>query len=165
MIEYRGILRISRALASGFIDGVGLGRPREMDLRGAVSKNYYAMFHVLALTCANMLVGSAAVRTNPQAWRQTYRALNHGYARRQCNRTRLMSEFPIEIRNFGKLFVEMQIMRHRAEYDPFPQDAFLRASVLKQTDDVEDAIAQFLALPAADRRAFAVYVLLPVRGD
>ena len=165
MIEYDDHLRIARALANGVIDGGGPGRPRETDLRRAVSNAYYALFHALARTCADMLVGSSPASRRRRAWRQTYRALNHGYARRQCERRRLMSEFPIGIREFGVLFSDMQTMRHRAEYDPHAKDAFRRDGVLNLIDEVERIINRFLSVPAADRREFAVYVLLPIRGD
>ena len=147
------------------MDGGGRGRPRLIDLRNAVRATYYAMFHALALTCANTLVGASGVTRNRQAWRQTYRALNHGYARRQFARQRMMNEFPIEARRFGKLFNEMQRRRHSADYDPFPQDAFHRESVLREIDTAERIINEFLALPADGRRAFAVYALLPMRND
>ena len=167
MIDYRGLFRIAGALATGSVgvDGGRLGRPREMDLRGAVSKSYYAMFHALAQTCADTLVGSSAASRNLPAWRQTYRALNHGYARRQCNRPRLMNQFPDEVRDFGEKFVEMQRNRHGADYNPFPQNDLRREQVLRQIAEVERVTEEFLALPAADRRAFSVYVLLPVRSD
>ena len=165
MIEYDDHIRIARALADGVIGGGGPGRPRETDLRRAVSNAYYALFHALARTCADTLVGSSPASRRRRAWRQTYRALNHGYARRQFERLRLMSEFPTEIRDFGMLFSDTQIMRHRAEYDPHASDEFHRAQVLRLIGEVEDAINQFLSVPAADRGEFAVYVLLPIRGD
>ena len=165
MIEFDDHVRIARALASGAIGGGGPGRPRETDLRRAVSNAYYALFHALARTCADMLVGSSPASRRRRAWRQTYRALNHGYARRQCDRRRLMSEFPMEIREFGVLFSDTQIMRHRAEYDPHASDEFRRTQVLRLIGEVERIISRFLSAPAADRREFAVYVLLPIRGD
>ena len=165
MIDSGDLIRLAIALASGGVDGGGRGRPRLIDLRSAVRATYYAMFHALALTCANTLVGASGATRNRQAWRQTYRALNHGYARRQFTRKRMMSEFPVEIRNFGRLFNEMQRRRHSADYDPFPQGAFHRESVLREIDTVERIINDFLALPADDRRAFAVYALLPMRND
>ena len=165
MIDSGDLIRLAIALASGGVDGGGRGRPRVIDLRNAVRATYYAMFHALALTCANTLVGASGAARNRQAWRQTYRALNHGYARRQFSRTRMMSEFPEEIRDFGKLFNEMQRRRHSADYDPFPQEAFDRDTILRDAAEAERVINEFLALPADDRRAFAVYALLPMRND
>ena len=165
MIEFDDHVRIAKALASGAIGGGGPGRPRETDLRRAVNNAYYALFHALARTCADTLVGSSPARRRRRAWRQTYRALSHGYARRQCDRRQLMREFPMEIREFAVLFSDMQTMRHSADYDPRDDDMFRRGVVLRLIGEVEDAISQFLSAPAADRREFAVYVLLPIRGD
>lgn len=50
-----------------------------------------------------------------------------------------MKEFPLSIRNFGKLFVEMQQARNRADYDPYgtSQSSLwkLTSTVLKRRDD------------------------------
>ena len=45
------LIRMARQLASGDL-GSGRGRPRQAELRRAVSTAYYAMFHALALTAA-----------------------------------------------------------------------------------------------------------------
>ena len=51
-------------------------KPRQADLRRAVSTSYYAAFHALAQDCADRLVGTTRQRSEP-AWRQAYRALDH----------------------------------------------------------------------------------------
>lgn len=152
-----GLIRIARYLASGGV-GSGIGRPRQDELCRAVSCAYYAMFHALAGCCADTLVGATRARRNQQAWRQTYRALEHGYAKNQCSNARLLGRFPPEIQDFGELFIYMQRRRHTADYDP---DAnFSRSDVMQFIDDTESAIAGFENLDARDRRAFAVFVLL-----
>ena len=164
MISFRDLLRIARALAAGEVGGGSLGRPRVTDLRGAVGKTYYAMFHALALSCANMLVGASPASRDEQAWVQAYRALDHGMARNRCNRSGI-NRFSPAIRSFGKKFVELQAMRHRADYNPESGDEFLRAQVLDLIDEAEDAIDRFLQTPASERTAFAIYLLLPIRND
>ena len=151
------LLRIARHLAAGSV-GSGRGRPRQTDLCRAVSAAYYAMFHTLARCCADMLAGSTpATRSNP-AWRQTYRALEHGLARQQCNNQTVMRRFPPEIRKFGEVFVAMQRLRHTADYDP---GAILdRTRTRHFIDQVDDAIAGFNAVDRGQRRAFSLYVLL-----
>ena len=76
----RDLIRISRQLASGAVGG-SRGRPRQAELRRAVSAAYYALFHSLALCCAERLAGSSRASRRDQSWIQTYRALEHGYAR------------------------------------------------------------------------------------
>ena len=154
------LLRIARYLAAGSV-GSGRGRPRQTDLCRAVSTAYYAMFHALAQCCADLLAGSTPnARSNP-AWRQTYRALEHGLARQQCSNQAVMRRFPPEIRRFGDVFVAMQRERHAADYDP--GITFSRDRVRQFVDQVEDAIAEFNAADRGHRRAFSIYVLFRPR--
>ena len=150
----RDLIRIARQLASGAVSG-GRGRPRQAELRQAVSATYYALFHALALCGANLLAGSN--RDRP-AWQQAYRALEHGHARNQCNDRSAMGTFPAEIRRFGDRFVLMQDQRQQADYSPNVD--FARDWVLQLIDESEDAIEALESAPTADRRAFALHVLL-----
>ena len=61
-------------------------RPRETDLRRAVSTAYYAMFHILCANNANMLVGGESADRSSPAWTQVYRGLNHLDAQRKCKK-------------------------------------------------------------------------------
>lgn len=70
--------------------------------------------------------------------------------------------FPHGIQDFGNSFVDMQKLRHTADYDPDAQ--FTRLQVLEIIIAAEDAIA---ALDGADREAkhaFAIYILLRQRN-
>ena len=49
-------------------------RPTQANLRRAVSTAYYAVFHSLARTTADLLLG----RKHDDAWHHMYRALEHG---------------------------------------------------------------------------------------
>ena len=152
-----GLIRIARHLASGGT-GSGIGRPRQDELCRAVSCAYYAMFHALARCCADMVVGATRARRSQEAWRQAYRALEHGHTKNQCSNSRALRRFGPEIRRFGEQFVYMQRERHAADYDP---DAnYSRSDVIQFVDDTEGVIAEFEGVDARDRRAFAVYVLL-----
>ena len=150
------LLRIARHLAAGSI-GSGRGRPRQTDLCRAVSAAYYAMFHALAQCCADLLAGGSPSHRNPEAWRQTYRALEHGLACSQCSNQAAMRRFPPEIRKFAEVFVVMQRQRHHADYDP--GITFSRDRVRQFIYQVEEAIAEFNAADRGQRRAFSLYVL------
>ncbi len=158
----RDLVRIARQLASGAVGG-NRGRPRQTELRRAVSAAYYALFHTLALSSANALAGSSGASRNQPAWRQTYRALEHGHARNQCLNRPAMSVFSVEIQDFGLLFVRMQSQRHSADYDPYAR--FSRANVMHLIDATGEAISRFENAAAADRRSFAIHVLLRLRRD
>ena len=158
----RDLVRISRQLASGVMGG-SQGRPRQTELCRAVSAAYYALFHALALSGANALVGSSRGSRGQEIWRRVYRALEHGHARNQCNNQAVMRAFPPEIRGFGQVFTDMQRHRHEADYDPAAK--FSREEVMQLIDETEDAIAGFANALSVDRRAFAIHVLLRHRGD
>ena len=139
------------------------GRPRETNIRRAVSSTYYALFHCLATCNANMLVGGPGANRSQPAWRQAYRGLQHGTARQRCERQNIIIKFPDEIQDFAERFVDMQQKRHEADYDP--DATFSKSDVIQDITDAEDVIHCFNSVPVRDRRAFAVYVLLPLRTD
>lgn len=101
------------------------------------------------------------MRSEP-AWKQTYRALDHGHAKGQCLRLPgLKKKFPPAIRDFSEMFVEMQNERHLADYDPTV--VFNRAEILQRIEETENIIRQFEKVDRKDRRAFAILVLLKFR--
>ncbi len=160
------LLRIAEHLASGGA-GSGRGRPPQTELRRAVSAAYYAMFHALAACCADMLVGATRASRSQQAWRQTYRSLEHGYAKNQCANQGMMAQFPLAIRKFAELFIYMQRRRHIADYDPDPEqeNVFVRENVVRLIYEISRTISDFQDADAGDRRAFSVFVLLRFRRD
>ena len=140
------------------------GRPRETNLRRASSAAYYAMFHCIAESCANTLAGATRASRSQQAWRQSYRALNHSSIRRRSGR-REFGRFPSEIQNFAELFISMQAKRHTADYDPYPDFQFTKSEALDDISKAEHAIIRFGKVARSDRRAFAIYLMLDIRND
>jgi uncharacterized protein (UPF0332 family) len=136
-------------------------RPQQCDLKRAVSAAYYAMFHQLCHTCADALVGSTQRCRKTRAWRQVYRAVDHGFAAQQFRRTAVMKRFPAGLQTFAQQFVRLQAERHRADYDPVIR--YTRKPALAIIDDAESAIRAFKAEPLSDRRAFAVWAVLKHR--
>lgn len=135
-------------------------RPKQADLRRSLSSAYYALFHSLARSCADMLVGGQGSDRSRAAWAQVYRALEHGEAKKRCKSEGIRA-FPKEIVNFANLFVEMQEKRHLADYDP--QYRTTRSEVVEQIEAVKAVIDQFASAPSKDRRAFAVWILMKAR--
>ena len=154
------LIRIARHLATGGVGG-NRGRPRQADLRRAVSTAYYALFHALSRCCADTLAGATPAHRRQRGWQLVYRSLEHGPARIRLDNKSEMRAFPPEIRNFGFRFVEMQRQRHRADYDP--TEAFARKHVLQFIDQTEQAVAELEQCAPADRRSFALYTLFRPR--
>ena len=78
-----------------------------------------------------------------------------------------MRRFPPSIRKFGDFFVEMQEIRHSADYDPYAEfgEPLTKAFVESRISRAERVIGDFNAAPKKDRRAFSVYVLFPMRAS
>ena len=156
------LIDIGRHLAAESVAG-DRGRPRQAWLRRAVSTAYYALFHAMARSCADMVAGATPASRSEAAWRQVYRSLEHGHARNQCKNKTVMEKFPGEIQRFGQTFVEMQGQRHSADYDP--SVTYYRDEVMQLIDATQRAVTDFKKAPNPDRKAFAIYVLLKTRSD
>ncbi len=72
-----------------------------------------------------------------------------------------MSLFPLEIQNFGKMFIEAQYLRQDADYNP--AGTFMTSDVTLHIGKVEQAIAAFNASDSEQRRALAIHVLFRQR--
>ena len=156
------LLEIADSLASGRI-GSRRGRPKQAELRRAVSATYYALFHTLAKNSADLLVGNRRSTRTRQAWRQLYRSLDHGRAKKQCTNKQTLNRFPKEIRNFAAQFVRMQQERHLADYDPL--NHFSRSVVSLYIQETKSVTNAFENISRDDRRAFAVFVLFDLRRN
>lgn len=139
----------------------GNGKPTQSNLRRAHSTAYYALFHCLARDCADTLLGGDGAKRSRHAWRQTYRALDHGRAKDACSNHSVLKEFPKSIEDFANLFCSMQMKRHEADYDP--DISLFKSDVETDVALVRQAITNFKCEPMKDRRAFCVHILFKTR--
>ncbi len=152
--------------ARSLVSQQGAGRPRETDLRRAVSTAYYALFHCVAVSGADLLVGGEQADRSERAWRQTYRALNHGRAKNRCKEItgkKKQMGFPPGLEDFALEFVNLQRARHRADYDP--AERLIKSDVHQTIRLAERAVAKFTHADRRDRKAFVVYMLLDKRSE
>ena len=149
------LLNIARRLATG--------SPTQTDLRRAISSIYYAVFHAICQSNADTLVGDNPQFRDQSAWRQAYRALEHGYGKRRCQYARSDGRFSPAVCELADRFALLQGRRHRADYDP--DESFTQEEVLTAATQVESAITDFRAVPNREHRAFAVYVLMRERQN
>lgn len=70
---------------------------------------------------------------------------------------RCTQEISKDIEDFGNTFIELQVKRHKADYDPFQK--YYKSNVDADIDRAEYVIDRFERAPARDRRAFAAFVL------
>jgi uncharacterized protein (UPF0332 family) len=134
----------------------GARRPRQADLKRAISTAYYALFHAFARNGADMLIGTGSNRAD-KAWSQTYRSLDHGAAKNACGQLRNLG-FPQILCSCADAFVELQQARHDADYDP--DYRVTRAEALAAIARAESAIAYLGASSRRDRKALAAQLLL-----
>ena len=133
------------------------------DLRRAVSTAYYAMFHALANSNANALIGAPANNTDNIAWNRTHRALEHGAARSRFQHTGHMEPFPNIVREFANTFNELQRERQTADYNP--DHIFTLSGTLQIIDHARQAIIRFTSISPEIRRNLATYVLFGNRPE
>lgn len=158
-MNWEQLIAIARRLADAPEHGERRGRPQQMQLSKAISAAYYAMFHALARSNADTLIGaSPPFRTLP-AWVQAYRALDHGPAKNRMQSG--LNAFPAAVQTFGRVFVDLQNQRHSADYDPNAE--FTRAYALRLINRAEAAITAFEAAPSVERKTFAAHVLFRMR--
>ena len=155
------LIALARALVNGVITGGAA--PTQTELRRAVSCTYYAIFHTLATSNANTLIGSSPAEQQRWAWQQTYRAADHRPTHNKLSRASLGARFPIAIRNFGEVFAVAQGHRHSADYDPHSE--FSATDVNYLIDRVEIAINGFNQTADDIRRDLAIHILTNVRND
>lgn len=136
-------------------------RPKQANLRRAVSSAYYAVFHALCLSNANVLAGTGLNRPE-RAWLQVYRAVDHGQAKKRCKDARSKG-FPSSIESFANAFVALQEYRHRADYNPDMGSRFTKDEVVVAVSLARSAIAAINSASVKNRKAFAIHVLLPYR--
>ncbi|MFW6027795.1 MAG: hypothetical protein ACOC91_03215 [bacterium] len=161
---HQEFLETARALA-----GTARRKPRQAELRRAVSTAYYAMFHALCEMCANALNGTRSPDRCERAWVQTYRALEHNLAAEACGRCVRGSskgnnyKLPKPVRDFAAYFVSMQEHRYRADYSPSAVN-YKRDQVVGLIDGAEKAIKRLRTTPRKHKAAFAALLLFKERN-
>lgn len=139
------------------------GRPRQANLRRAVSSAYYAVFHFLIdQSCRNVMGALHAQRE----YRQVLgRAFSHSSMKNACEsfaggtlkasvRRGLPGSFvvPPRVQQIANDFIDLQYARHQADYDLTQR--FARKDVLALINQAETAIETFRQLGASDEKAF-----------
>ena len=133
------LIELSEKLARG-----SGGRPRQTDLRRAVSTLYHAVFHLLAQHGANLVSTHATLRF------QIARKFDHGKMKAVSNefkkgdvppyfKTQLDS-IPNELAQLAELFVRLQEARHQADYDTHSDANFSKAEVMKLLKETKSIV-------------------------
>jgi hypothetical protein len=147
------------------------GRPRQADIRRAISACYYGLFHAVMTAAADLVIGPN-YRTEPR-YGLAYRHIDHGRLRKVCDdiqkqtipdRYKSFSPkggFGTDLRAFATAVIELQEKRLAADYDPM--------SLVKQSDAIllvataRAALARFQSTDADERATFLTLLLFEPR--
>lgn len=128
-------------------------------MKRASSTLYYALFHCLSKSNADVLAGAGG----GDAWTKVYRAMDHRAAANRCRDTRAMAGFPPEIQRFANMFCTAQEEREQADYNPHftgrAPGIMIIGALAART-----AMLSFNGVAAEHRREFAVYLLIRNRA-
>jgi len=130
------------------------GKPRQVDLRRALSTSYYGMLHTVSNAYADILIGTSTVRDH-DAWLQAYRSIGHSQLARCCNRKDIISKFSTEMQYFCNTLGYMHSTRNEADYNP--KATFFRSEVLDDIESAKNAINNFMKSELHERKALLVY--------
>lgn len=140
-------------------------RPKQVNLRRAVSDAYYALFHFLIREACARLVAGRDLRN------LTARAFNHGDMKKACQAFRsptpakylapLVGSVPADLGQITELFVKLQEERHDADYNLARR--FTRTEVGRVVSQVRDAFGAWDRVKASP--AAAVFLVALLVGD
>jgi uncharacterized protein (UPF0332 family) len=147
------------------------GKPRQADVRRAISAAYYAVFHFVVAAAADQFVGVTKRHTSEygrvyrsidhRALRELYEDLGKPTAPAKYRAHTPASGFGPNISAFVTAFVELQEKRHAADYDPMIKVTLSEAQLIIKTARV--AIRRFEKTSGSRRRAFISLLLFPPR--
>ena len=137
--------------------------PINDELRKAISCAYYALFHALCNCVADQWTGLDQQLKGSDAWVQAYRLLEHGKIKNACIKICSSKRFPEDLIAMAQVFMIVQSMRLRADYDPM--SIFSLDETIDTIDLVEEAIRKLRNADANDRMAFISFLAFPHRKD
>ena len=129
---------------------------RQARLRMAVANAYYAMYHALARSNADLLIGPSETEGSSPEWNRVYTALGGDSAFELMQGD--FSRQPEAMRRFVDVFLAAHHQRLLAEEDP--ATTFTAVQARDCIDRAEAAISEFLSVGSEQRLAFADQVLL-----
>ena len=142
-------------------------KPKQVNLRRAVSSAYYGVFHYLVDESCRITFGS---QHGQAVYRHTLgRAFVHSVMRQACAsfaggtlKEVVVKDLPRDaagryaihasIRKIAWAFAELQEKRHMSDYDR--NERFKRSEVLPLIEQAKVAVAGFAALPESDDKRF-----------
>ncbi|MXZ90037.1 MAG: hypothetical protein F4W95_10640 [Chloroflexi bacterium] len=145
-MDWLELITVSRILAGG--------QPTQGALRRAISTAYYAMFHVLANSNADLIAGPRTPANEPR-WIAIYRSLRHYRAENPLHGWPHLFSPPVQ--NFALVIGGIKAERESADYNPDVN--FVQNEVVTWIDSAERAIIDFNAASPQERAMVAIATL------
>ena len=148
------------------------GRPRQVDIRRAISAAYYAIFHAIITAAADQFIG--VTNRDEARYGLVYRSVDHGWLRKLCEEVQkptLSSKFRryapamgfgANIVSFAAATEELQEKRHSADYDVMIR--INRSDAALAIDTARVALGRFDKTSEPERLAFLSLLLFPPRA-
>ncbi len=131
------------------------GGPSREVIHRAVSTAYYAVFHAVNASNADIQHGVPTNAATARAWTNTYRQMRHGFATK--NLRRHLFSLPHHARSLANHFMNLKTARETADYDP---NRILTAGDANYwIGEAKAALGALRAMTAADRRTFSKITL------
>ncbi|MFZ3033516.1 MAG: hypothetical protein WA138_05845 [Parvibaculum sp.] len=168
MIDPQNLLSISNELTTTN----GRGAPQQAKLRRAISTSYYALFHFLIRNATDLLVGPT--QRNTPRYGIIYRSFEHAQMRTVSENvsksnmpaayTRALGtvSFGNKIRSCAATFVELQALRHEADYDPAKRVALTDAKAT--IANAKQAMSNFDAASTDEKNLFLTMLGFKLRA-
>jgi hypothetical protein len=158
MSLHQDLLEQAKRLAT-----LDIKRPKQANLRRGISAAYYALFHFLVGEACRVQIGR---QHNQAPFRHVLgRAFAHGVMKESCKSFRggtlkkgvakglpVGFTIPREIQELADAFVDLQDMRHLADYDL--TERFKRSDVLMLIVLANNRIDDFTKLPSSNEKRF-----------
>ena len=127
------------------------GGPSREVIHRAISTAYYAVFHAVNASNADVRHGVPTNVATAQAWTNTYRQMRHNFSTRNLGQH--MFNLAHDARRLANHFANLKTARETADYDP---DRSLTAGDANYwIGEARAAVSVLQAMTAADRRTFS----------
>ena len=148
------------------------GRPRQVDVRRAISAAYYAIFHATITAATDQFIG--VTNRDESRYGLVYRSVDHRWLRELCTEVQkqtLTSKFKpyapfggfgANIAAFAAAVVELQVKRHAADYDVMTR--INRSDAVLAIAGARAALSQFDKASQQERLAFLSLLLFAPRN-
>jgi len=148
------------------------GRPRQVDVRRAISAAYYAIFHAIITAATDQFVG--VTNRDESRYGLVYRSVDHGWLRKLCEEVQkptLSSKFKryapttgfgANIVAFAAATEDLQEKRHSADYDVTIR--MNRSDAALAIDTARAALSRFSGASEPERLVFLSLLLFPPRA-